>query len=121
MGLFDIGSGANTAGASGFARLLNGPAAYGDSGLTGAVSPTGSGLGAVLSGDLGNALGASYAGLYSGLLPGGGMTGSASGALGGGISGQVAGDSPIGGATMGALNATPYLVLASQLMQKQGQ
>ncbi|GJH31448.1 hypothetical protein CBA19CS91_01845 [Paraburkholderia hospita] len=101
-GAFGAGGSAGSAGgAGGLTGFLDGPAAYGDSGLTGTVSANGSGLGSAMGGDLGGALGDAPSGLFSGLLPGGGMTGTSSGALGGGLSGETAGLSGIGGASMG--------------------
>lgn len=107
------------AGATGIRGFFSGPAAYGDSGLTSVVSPNGSGLAGVMSGDLGDSLGTSLPGLFSGLLPGGGMSASSSGALGGGISGAAAGASPVGGASMGGFNAGALAQIAQQLLQQQ--
>lgn len=123
LGGFGSGGG-SSGGAGGLMGMFNGPAAYGDSGLTGAVSPAGSGLGASMSGDMGGALGSSPTGLFSGLLPGGGMTGTSSGALGGGLSGDVAGASSIGGASMGGLDMSSIGQLGQlgqQLMQQRNQ
>jgi hypothetical protein len=121
-GFFGLGgSGASGGGASGLTGLFSGPAAVGDSGLTGTVSAGGSGLGSAAGSDLGGALGSSPTGLFSGLLPGGGMSGTASGALGGGISGDVAGSSSLGGATMGGFNTSGILNFAQKALQQQSQ
>lgn len=125
-GLFG-GGGSGGAGAGGLTGLFSGPAAYGDAGMTGAVSSGGSGLGGAMGGDLGGALGSSPTGLFSGLLPGGGMTVTSSGALGGGLSGEVAGASPLGGASMGGLfsgggmNQQQMMQQAQQLMKQNDQ
>jgi hypothetical protein len=95
-------------GAGGMTGLLGGPAAYGDSAMTGMVNPNGSGLAPMMTGDLGNSLGTAPTGLFGGLNPGGGMTQSLGGAMGGGLSGQVAGQAPIGGAQMGGLMGSNY-------------
>lgn len=109
MGFFGFG---NVPGADGLTGFFSGPAAYGDSGMTGAVTPNGPDMGpainAAMRGNLGNALGNAPPGLFSGLLPGGGMTDTQSGALGGGISGAVYGAAPIGGASMGGHSVWPY-------------
>lgn len=117
-GLFSSG-----AGAGGVTGLLNGPAALGDAGLTGAVSAGGSGMGMMGGADMGSALGSAPTGLFSGSLPGGGMSGTASGALGGGMSGNVAGAAPIGSATMGAYvpNTSQMMNQAQRLMQMRNQ
>lgn len=115
-------SGGGGAGASGLSGFFGGPAAFGDSGLTGTVSANGSGLSGLMGGDLSGSLGSAPTGLFSGLLPGGGMTGTSSGALGGGLSGSVAGMSPLGGATMGGFNFGSLGQLGQSLMgQKQQQ
>ncbi|WP_157661679.1 hypothetical protein [Burkholderia ubonensis] len=119
-----MGGGTTGAGASGLTGFFSGPAAVGDSGLTGVVSPAGSGLGSAMSGDLGGALGSSPTGLFSGLLPGGGMSSTASGALGGGLSGDVAGVAPLGGASMGgfSLGSLGNLgQLGQQMLQQRNQ
>ncbi|CAE6864039.1 hypothetical protein R69608_00361 [Paraburkholderia nemoris] len=112
MGFFDSGNGP---GAGGFTGFFNGPAAYGASGTTGTVTPDGSGLGGLMSGNLGDALGSAPTWLFGGLLPGGGMTNTQSGALGGGLSGAVAGAAPIGGASMGGFNPAPWMLGAAGL------
>jgi hypothetical protein len=120
-GLGSLGAGASGAsspgGVGGLTGLFSGPAAYGDSGLTGAVSASGSGLSGVMGADMGGALGSAPTGLFSGLLPGGGMAETSSGALGGGLSGDVAGASPLGGASMGGLDIGQFANLAQQLMR----
>ncbi|AYY96935.1 hypothetical protein EGY19_05390 [Burkholderia multivorans] len=119
-GLFGMG-GSSGAGADGLTGFFSGPAAFGDSGLTSVVSPSGSGLSAMMGGDLSGALGDAPVGLFSGLLPGGGMSGTASGALGGGLSGGVAGMAPLGGASMGGFDMGGLAQLASRLLQQQSQ
>ncbi|KVC94878.1 hypothetical protein WI77_10310 [Burkholderia ubonensis] len=115
MGFFGFGSDPTGPGAGGFAGFFNGPAAYGDTGMTGTVTPDGSGLGGLSGMQNGGALGSAPTGMFSGLLPGGGMSGTASGALGGGISGAVNGAAPIGGATMGGFNPAPWVLGAAGL------
>ncbi|KWA65529.1 hypothetical protein WL28_25395 [Burkholderia ubonensis] len=131
MGFFGFGNDSIGPGAGGFAGFFNGPAAYGDTGVTGTVTPDGSGLGGLsgmqnggalgswlgglMGGNLSGALGSAPTGMFSGLLPGGGMSGTASGALGGGISGAVNGAAPIGGATMGGFNPAPWVLGAAGL------
>lgn len=107
-----------SAGATGMTGLLGGPAAYGNSALTGMVNPNGSGLAPMMTGDLGNSLGVAPAGLFSGMNPGGGMTASPGGAMGGGLSGQVAGQAPIGGAQMGGLLGSKYMGYEDPSMQQ---
>lgn len=116
-----LGGSSSGGGASGLTGLFSGPAAYGDSGMTGVVGTSGSGLGSAMGGDMGGALGSAPTGLFSGLLPGGGMTGTSSGALGGGLSGSVAGASSLGGASMGGLNFGGLGQLGQQLLQQQSQ
>jgi len=121
------GAGSSSGGAGGISGFLNGPAAFGDSGLTGTVSANGSGLSGLMGGDLGGSLGSAPTGLFSGLLPGGGMGGTASGALGGGLSGEAAGASGIGGASMGGYGGLLQNLLgkgqqfAQQQQQQQSQ
>ncbi|UTV55187.1 hypothetical protein [Burkholderia arboris] len=102
-------------GVSGLNGFFNGPAAYGDTGLTGTVTANGSGLNTGMSGNLGGAFGFAPTGLFSGFLPGGGMSATQSGALGGGLSGAVNGAAPIGGATMGGFNPAPWMLGAAGL------
>ncbi|MGN6806738.1 MAG: hypothetical protein ACTHJZ_12455 [Trinickia sp.] len=102
-------------GVGGLNGLFNGPAAYGDTGLTGSVTANGSGLNSAMSGSLAGAFGFTPTGVFSGFLPGGGMGATQSGALGGGLSGAVNGAAPIGGATMGGFNAAPWVLGAAGL------
>ncbi|KKB61552.1 hypothetical protein WM40_22700 [Robbsia andropogonis] len=111
-------AGSGTAGASGLTGIFSGPAAYGDAGLTGTTTASGSGLSGALGGDLSGSLGSSPTGLFSGLLPGGGMTSTSSGALGGGLSGSVAGSSSLGGATMGGVDTGLYQQLLSKALNQ---
>lgn len=116
-----LGGSSSGGGASGLTGLFSGPAAYGDSGMTGVVGTGSSGLGSAMSGDMGGALGSAPTGLFSGLLPGGGMSATSSGALGGGLSGDVAGASSLGGASMGGLDTSALSSLAQQFMNQQSQ
>lgn len=124
-GLFSPG-----AGAGGLTGMFSGPAALGDSGLTGMVSASGPGSAGMMGGaDMGSALGDAPTGLFSGLLPGGGMSGTTSGALGGGFSGMAAGAQGIGGTPaysgltgLGASNTIdPQMLQMASGMMQQGQ
>ncbi|MEB2498628.1 hypothetical protein [Burkholderia cenocepacia] len=116
MAIFGFGSDPTSGpGVGGLNGFFNGPAAYGDTGLTGGVTPNGSGLNSAMSGNLGGALGFAPTGLFGGFLPGGGMSATQSGALGGGLSGAVNGAAPIGGATMGGFNPAPWMLGAAGL------
>ncbi|WP_157661200.1 hypothetical protein [Burkholderia ubonensis] len=114
MAIFGFGSDPTSGpGVGGLNGFFNGPAAYGDTGMTGSVTPNGSGLNSAMSGNLGGALGFAPTGLFGGFLPGGGMSATQSGALGGGLSGAVNGAAPIGGATTGGVSLAPWVLGAS--------
>ncbi|WP_175783098.1 hypothetical protein [Burkholderia anthina] len=116
MAIFGFGNDPTAGpGVGGLNGFFNGPAAYGDTGLTGNVTANGSALNSGMSGNLGGAFGFAPTGLFSGVLPGGGMSATQSGALGGGLSGAVNGAAPIGGATMGGVSLAPWVLGAAGL------